>query len=195
MKDTSLLSEIKSARKARKARVKYYIGIGVIASVLVITGVASALHNDKVNDSNTAAVSSSDFGQSQPSSKETSQQDAKPVTNPKPKASTANTSSGAQNVDINAVNAKLCKSVMENVKALGAQYNKMYFDAQKEWNDNYIGNYDSPEAKESRDWYVNHIKNLYKELISSNGATYNKTCGNGGSINDIVYQPNYASWQ
>lgn len=70
----------------------------------------------------------------------------------------------------------------------------MYFDAWNKWNSNYYGAYDSPEAIDNKNWYKNYIKGLYNEFINQSGASYNKACGSGGSVADVLYQPNYDAW-
>ncbi len=192
--DTSLRDEIAAVRRKDKTRLKYYIAASVLLVALATTGIMRALKSGNNQSDHKPVVTSSN--QATTSSAEPKDINAAPnaSTTPTSKPTPVASSPATPAVDIAAANAKLCKSIIDNAKSASDQYNKMYFDAWNKWNDTYYGAYDSPDAIDNKTWYKNYFKGLYNGFISQNSASYNKACGSGGSVADVVYQPNYDAW-
>lgn len=189
--NTSLRDEIAAVRKKDKTRLKYYIAASVLLVALATTGIVKALRdNDNQSVHKPAPISSN---QADTSSAEPTNVNPAPSTTPT-KPTPVVSSSATPAVDVTATNAKLCKSIIDNAKSASDQYNKMYFDAWNKWNTTYYGAYDSPEAIDNKNWYKDYIKGLYNDFINQSGASYNKSCGSGGSVADVLYQPNYDAW-
>ena len=96
--------------------------------------------------------------------------------------------------DVKAAHAQVCLAIMNNSKSVSTNYDKMFDDSWKEWNSNFAGRYDSQEAQDSKNWYKNYIKNLFNNYINSTNQSYVTNCG-GGSVTDVLNQPNYDAWQ
>lgn len=164
---------------------------GLIAVMGTVGAVVAINHNNQNNSANTGGQPSTDSAKK--ASTNSTQTSAVVTPTPTPtKTPTPQPTTPA--VDVNAVNAKLCKSIMDNAKSASINYNKMYFDGQKSWQTTYQGDYDSPEAIASKEWNINYIKKLYSDYINSANPSYSQACGSGGSVADVMYQPNYDLW-
>ncbi|MCX4976259.1 hypothetical protein [Streptomyces sp. NBC_00620] len=92
------------------------------------------------------------------------------------------------------VEAKECISTIDNAQAMAKNYNAMFFDAWHSWNRDFAGRYDSPEAAESKQFYKNHIKKLFADVISSADPGMKQVCRSSTSLADILIMPNYDAW-
>lgn len=186
-----------------------HILLGVIAGVLIIAGSAfygySSLHRNTAIEPQKTTTASDNLG-SPDTLKVTNEQtadlfkseaEAGEDNNNADSTVSQQSVAGTQTlfVDEAAISARLCQSLLNSGKSASDSNNTMYFDAWDNWNKVYKGRYDSPEAIEDKNWYINYIKNLYQEFINSNAKLYHDTCGRGGSVTDVLYQPDYNAWQ
>lgn len=191
MNDTSLLDELIADERARKSRLKYYIPASVLLLIIVIIGAMAALRNNASgNTTQEVATQLGAVDTKQPS--QSSAQPKKVATKQESPKKTGTTSSTV--VDESATDAAICRSVIDGAEEASKSYLKMYYDAQKDWLKAYGGDSDTPEAQEDKEWYINHFKKeVYGSYIATANPTYKSACG-GGSITDVIVQPDYSAW-
>lgn len=121
---------------------------------------------------------------------ESSAQESSPNSKPAP----VTTQPSAPAIDETAIYAKLCSDIIKSARELNDGHNKLYLNAWEGWNNNFAGRYDSPEAIESKQFYKEHTKKLFNELVSSTDPGMQKVCHSSTSLADILIQPNYDWW-
>lgn len=190
MNDTSMLDELNAERKAQRNKVKYSVVAVLLLLIFGVTGLVAASRNQHPDPSKKPvgqdAVSIKVAEHPQPAPPTSSEASA----NPKPTVAHQPTPP----VDEVALNAKICMKIIETAKATSKLYNDMFHSAWRDWTSTYAGRFDTPEAIESRDWFKNNTRQRFNDYIKANGASYGK-CGFGGSLNDVLLQPDYGQWQ
>lgn len=191
MRDTSLLDVIRHDRKRRKNKLvrRFLVGIPLaLIAVISVSALADTSPSQTVNKPDVSAVTDSatpppnDASQNnnlKPAVDETNQ--VKPITSNSPP-------------DYSAINATLCNDMKNTVQAQNESYLTQYADNQKYWLDLYRGAYDSQEATESKQFYINYTKGRFNELKNSSGPSLQKTCNSTVTITDILKEPNYTAW-
>lgn len=168
----------------RKTRVKIAIVSGV-ALLLLSGGLIFNQTSSKSNSvsSQKAPQTRADLEASSPASSSTAS--VLPESSPPPEPTNAQTTA----------DATMCEDTIATARLMSENNTQMFSDGLQSWKATFAGVYDSPQARKSKDWNKNYIKELYDEFISQNNEMYLKFCDKGGSINDVVLQPNYDLWQ
>lgn len=195
MRDTSILAEINAERSKQKAKRKYYfLGLAIVP-VVMIAGVSAMQGQGNSEARETNVVSS---GEVDPTNNGISGAEAStPILAEAAPATTSTASpSPSQAVgDMDSINAQLCRDMISNATTLNAQNTAMYMDSWKQWTTTYQGRYNTLEAQESKQWYKDHARKLFNDLVSSVNPNLQKVCKSPASITDVLVQPNYDQWQ
>lgn len=109
-----------------------------------------------------------------------------------PQTVIANSSSSEPSIA--GVEAKLCTEYIKNAEGLAKLYNSMFFDAWKDWRENFYGRWDTQEAQDNKQWYKNYIQKLFADLINRVDPNMKATCHSSTSLADILVMPNYNAW-
>ena len=188
MRDTSLLDEINAGRHGRKARIKYYVAGSIMLALVVGAGTSALI--TKQDEGEIKSPTTTTQVQATSTAPPTT-----PLPAPAPQPVTpVITPPTSPSIDENALNAKLCQSIIDNAKALNESHNSLYFDSWNSWTQTFYGNYDSAEALESKQFYKDHTKKLFNELVSSTNPSMQNSCKSTTSLADILIQPNYDQW-
>lgn len=191
MRDTSLLDDLHRDRRRRKNLLirRFLIGIPLaliaVISMSALAGTSQPTVTNKPDTSTTAESSlppSSEItSENKPKSTTSEVRQTKPTVNNSP-------------ADYSAINATLCNDMKSTIQSQNESYLTQYADNQKYWTELYRGAYETPDALQSKQYYISYTKGRFDELKSSSGPSLQKVCDSSITITSILLEPNYNQW-
>lgn len=192
MRDTSLLDDLHRDRKRRKNQLIRRLLVGIPLTLIAVISVTALADTNQQAATNKPDNSTTTESSLPPSSEIAS--DNKPQSTISDVRQTKPTASNSP-ADYSAINATLCNDMKGRIQSQNESYLTQYADNQKYWTELYRGSYETPEALQSKQYYIDYTKGRFDELRSSSGPSLQKVCGTNTSINEVLLLPDYSAWR
>lgn len=190
--DKSFLEDFSLARAQRRKRLKLILAISPILLTALVFGSYKGINALTHRNDGTPKIATA--GPIQVEGVSTTEPVPTPATATTPALTPPAIKSPNAGIDVDALDAKICGDSIKAAQNLAAGWSKLYFDAWKSWNEGYVGQYDSPEALQSKQFIKDHTKKLFDDLISSDDPSLKKVCHSSTSLREILVMPNYDAW-
>lgn len=197
VKDNSLLAEIQAEEHASKKARKYFIIAAILLFVLGGAGVSAAVVNHSKSEETIKTVSTdstTDTVNSTGGPSETTVQevDSTPDSTSAPSVSMP-TPTASPGTTMDQVNAELCQSIIKGAQESANAYRGQYFDARQEWANTFAYRTGSAEAQDAKQFYIDHFKKLFNDLIARTNPMMQSSCKSSSSIESALVIPDFSA--